>query len=72
MTLHIEYITDKKGKAKSVVIPSKEWEAFNKAFSKMKNKLDILLGIQNAMDEVRLIQSGKKRGKTSKEFLNEL
>jgi hypothetical protein len=72
MTLHIEYITDKKGRTKSVVLPRKEWEAFNAAFNKMKNKLDVLIGLKNAMHEVRLIQSGRRKGKTLKEFLDEM
>lgn len=71
MTLHIEYLTDSKGKTKSVVIPQKEWEAFNREVNKLKNKLAILLGIREAMNEVRTIREGKKKGKTLRQLLNE-
>ena len=71
MTLHIEYLTDSKGKTKSIVIPQKEWEAFQKEFIKLKNKLDVLLGIQSAMNEVKIIREGKKKAKTLSQLLNE-
>ena len=72
MTLHIEYLTDRKGKHKAVVIPNHEWKKFSSEFEKMKNKLSILLGIQTAMREVREIQGGKKKAKSLSDFLNEI
>ena len=43
-----------------------------KKYNKSKMKLRILLGVENAMKEVRLIQGKKKEGKLLKNFLDEL
>lgn len=72
MDLHLQYITNDKGKPLSVVIPQKEWEHFQREYNKIKKKLEILLGIENALNEVEMIQSGKKSGKSLTKFLNEL
>ncbi|MEI6436505.1 MAG: hypothetical protein WCP32_16885 [Bacteroidota bacterium] len=64
MDLHLQYITNEKGISQAVVIPQKEWEIFQKEYFKMKKKLEILLGIENALQEVDLIQTGKKKGKS--------
>jgi hypothetical protein len=45
---------------------------YQSEYAKIKNKLDILLGIREAMKEVHEIQSGKKKGKTLRSFLHEL
>jgi hypothetical protein len=72
MTLHLEYLTDESGKQKSVVIPQKEWNFFQTDYQKTKKKLEILLGIQNAMREVREIQSGKRKARTLKSVMQEM
>lgn len=72
MNINIEYITDKKGKHKSVVIPHKEWKNLVEEHNMLKNKLNIVLGIQDALKEVNEIRSGKKKGKILSSLLNEL
>ncbi len=72
MSLHIDYITDQKGNPKSVIISNKEWMRLCSELEKTKTKLNILLGIQDAMNEVKMIQKGKKKAKTLSDFLNEL
>lgn len=72
MNMKIEYITDTKGKQKSVIIPHKQWKNFEEDYNKMKNKLKLLTGINIALDEVNQIQNGKKKGKTLKELIDEL
>ena len=72
MDLHLQYITNDKGAPQAVVIPHKEWDLFQKEYNKLKKKLDILLGIENALKEVELIQSGKKKGKSLATFIDEL
>ena len=72
MDLHLQYITNDKGATQAVVIPHKEWDLFQKEYNKLKKKLDILLGIENALKEVDLIQSGKKKGKSLATFIDEL
>ncbi len=71
MTLHLEYITDGSGKPKSVVIPRKEWDFIQNDYMQMKNKLAVLLGLRDAMKEVREIQRGKRKAKSLSDFLNE-
>ena len=72
MTLHINYITDLKGKPKSVVIPNAEWQKFTKEYEMLKNKLSVLTGLEGALKEVKEIKAGKKKAKPFSEFLNEL
>ena len=72
MDLHLQYITNDKGATQAVVIPHKEWDLFQKEYNKLKKKLDILLGIGNALEEVDMIQSGKKKGKSLATFIDEL
>ena len=72
MNLNIQYVTDTKGFQQAVIIPKKEWIAFEDEYRKIKKKLEILLGIEKALEEVSLIQSGKKKGKSLNEFLNEI
>jgi len=70
--MHLQYLTDEKGIQQAVVIPAKEWLAFQEEFNKIKMKLQILTGIENAMKEVEQINKGKKKGKSLKSFLDEL
>ena len=72
MTLHIEYITDRSGKTRSVVIPNREWEQFRTEYERMKNKLSVLTGIRDAFKEVKEIQRGQKKAKSLSDFLNEV
>ena len=71
MTLHIEYITDAKGKQKSVIIPHKEWTAFLSDYEKTKKKLEVLNGIGQALTEVELIKKGAIKKQSLSAFLNE-
>jgi hypothetical protein len=72
MNINIEYITDNKGKYKAVVIPYKQWKSLIEEHNMLKNKLNIILGIQDALKEVNEIRSGKRKGKTLNSLLNEL
>lgn len=72
MHMKIEYITDENGRQKSVIIPHKQWKNFETDYNRMKNKIKILTGIQEALKEVKQIQNGKKRAKTLKETIDEL
>ncbi|HWB64787.1 MAG TPA: hypothetical protein VG603_14825 [Chitinophagales bacterium] len=71
MTFNIEYITDAKGKQKSVVIPQKQWDALLTDYEKLKKKVEVLGGIGSALKEVTLIKKGKLRKQTLSGFLNE-
>lgn len=72
MRIKIEYITDSKGRQKSVVIPHSQWKNFEADYNKMKNKVKVLTGLRSALEEVKQIQNGKSKVKTLKETLDEL
>ncbi len=72
MNLKIEYITDKKGRQKSVIISRKQWENYEADFNRMKNKIRVLTGLNEALDEVNEIQNGRKKGKSLKQIIDEL
>jgi len=72
MNMKIEYVTDDKGRQKSVIIPHRQWKNFEADYNRMKNKLKVLAGLQDALKEVKQIQNGKKKAKTLKEIINEL
>lgn len=66
--MQIQYITDTKGHKKNVVIPYKEWERLMKEMRKQR----VLLGLKEAVTEVKAMLAGKKKMKTIDELINEL
>lgn len=66
--MEIQYITDTKGHKKNVIIPYKEWEKLMKEMRKQR----VLLGLKEAVSEVKAMIAGKKRMKTIDELINEL
>ncbi len=66
--MQIQYITDKKGHKTNVVIPYKEWEHLMKEIQKQR----VLLGLKEAVSEVKSMIVGKKKMKTIDELFNEL
>lgn len=71
MELQLKYIIDQNGHQTAVVIPMNNWEKYQKEYEKLENKIKVLNGISDALDEVEEIKKGKKKGKTLREFLNE-
>ncbi len=69
--MNIEYITDRKGKRKSIIISERDWNKVNDNYSKKIKKLEILLDIKKSLHEVELHKKGKKKLKTLDELLNE-
>jgi hypothetical protein len=70
--MNIQYITDKKGKPKAVIIPIKEWEEMKAEHERIRNKLEVLHGMEDALQEVQEIKEGKrKKGRKLSDFLNE-
>ena len=72
MNAQLNYITDSRGNSKGIIISQKDWEKWQKKYDMLKNKLDVLLGIEQAFEEVKEIKTGKRKIKTLREFLNEL
>jgi hypothetical protein len=75
MSLHLQYITDQKGKKNAVLLPISEWDIIQKdleAYKILKDKKSFFEGLINAFNEVKLITEGKKIPNSFDDLLNEL
>ncbi len=71
--MSVQYIIDEKGKQTAVVVPIEEWKELKAEHEKLLNKLEVLVGLQDALKEVQEIKQGKRiKGRTLGEFLNEM
>ncbi len=66
--MQVQYITDKKGHKTNVVIPYKDWEHLMKEMQKQR----VLLGLKEAVSEVKTMLTGKKKMRTIYNLINEL
>ena len=71
MNLQIQYITDEKGKKQSVIIPFKQWEKFEGEYRLLVNKLEVMAGIQEGVQEVKYARKNGKKLQSLVDFLNE-
>ena len=71
MNKAIQYVTNAKGEQNAVIVPLEEWRKLQDKYRKLKNKLDVLNGLQEAVEEVNAIKRGEKQGQTLEELLNE-
>ncbi|MGE0021169.1 MAG: hypothetical protein AB7S72_15965 [Draconibacterium sp.] len=69
--MRVSYITDGYGNQSAVVIPISDWNALNERLKKIQNKLKILTGLEDAVDEVNLAREDKLELKTLRDFLDE-
>ena len=60
---NLQYITDESGKRKAVLIPLADWEKHQEEIAKLKRKIEVMAGIQDAVREVKAIQEGKVKGR---------
>ena len=74
-----QYIYDHNGLPAGVFIPIKDWEMMKKEYQNLKvwedpkpTKEEILAGIKEAVEEVKLIKARKIKAKSLKDLLNEL
>jgi len=77
--MSLQVIRGGNGKPSGVFIPINEWEMMKEKYQDLKDweesetrKTEILTGIKEAVDEVKLIKSGKLKAKSLKEILDEL
>ena len=64
----MQYLVNDRGRNTAVLVPIKEYNDLKQS----KRKLQILLGIDNALQEVADVKAGKrKEGRTLEEFLDE-
>jgi hypothetical protein len=78
--MNIQYITDYKGDTTGIFIPIQDWEYLTKryqgledvVYEKEPTKEEILEGLKEAINEVKLHKKGKIKLKSLDELLNEL
>lgn len=77
--MSLQIIHGANGKPTGVFIPISDWEIMKKEYQNLKaweepepTKTEILEGIKDAIEEVKLIKAGKLKAKSLKELLNEL
>ncbi len=71
MSSAIKYMVDENGQKTSVLVPLKTWEKINWEYSRLENKLNVLLGLKNAIAEVKNTKKSGKKLQTLKDFLRE-
>ncbi len=71
MATATRYITDEKGQKTSVIVPVKAWEKINNNYRLLQNKVKVLTGIQNGLNEVKEAKQTGKKLQTLKEFIRE-
>jgi hypothetical protein len=71
--MSVQYITNENGDQVAVVVPIEDWKKLKSEHDKLVNTLQVMSGLQDALQEVRQIREGKRsKGKTLGEFLNEV
>ncbi len=77
--MKLQIIQDSKGKATGVFIPYNEWKILKKKHKDLEvlengepTKNEILDGIREAVNEVKLVKAGKLKGRPVQELLDEL
>jgi hypothetical protein len=77
--MSLQIIQGENGKPAGVFIPMNDWEVMKKEYKNLQawedpepTKAEILAGIKEAVEEVKLIKVGKIKAKSLKELLDEL
>jgi hypothetical protein len=77
--MKLQVIQDSKGKATGVFIPYSEWKVLKKRYKELEalennepNKEEVLQGIREAVEEMKLIKAGKLKGRPVQELLDEI
>ena len=77
--MSLQIIQGGNGKPTGVFIPISDWETMKAECQNLQaweepepTKAEILAGIKEAIEEVKLIKAGKIKGKSLKELMNEL
>jgi len=71
MITNIQYIIDNNGSKLSVILPFSEWQKMKLDYQKLQNKLEVLQGIQESMNEVTEAKDVGEKLQTLTNFLNE-
>ncbi len=68
----LKYITDEAGKREEVIVPFKIWKHITEELGVLREKQQILFGLQQACREVKLQEEGRLPEQNLDDFLNEL
>ena len=75
----VQFLSDAKGNTTAVLVPIEQWREISSIYKKEvlakempPAKKELLKGIKEALQEVKQIESGKKKGTSLKQFLDEL
>jgi hypothetical protein len=66
--MHVQYVTNEKGKKTAVQIPLKQWEELQKALK----KLELFDELKQSFKEMKLHGQGKLKTPTTKQLLSQL
>lgn len=69
--LSIQFVTDRKGNKKAVLIPFEEWQELQKELAELMEYRSLKASLKAAFQQVEEIKKGKSVRKSLKEFLNE-
>lgn len=67
----LKYMVDENGDKTSVLVPFKTWERLNNDYSNLQNKIKVLTGIKEGINEVNQAKKSGKKLQTLKDYLNE-
>ena len=77
--MRLQIIEDSRGKAAGVFIPIKDWEKLKEKYKTLNEleyeeitKEDLLHELKQAVEELKLIESGKLKARPATELVNEL
>ncbi len=70
MALTVNYITDKAGKKKAVQLSLRDWQKLIQEHQQLLDYKRTKSELLEALTEIELIEKGKKKAKTLREFLN--
>lgn len=71
----VQYLSDSKGNTTAVLVPIDQWQQITKLFEQSATtpgKKQLLNGIKDALQDVKLIETGKKKATRLKALLHEL
>ena len=71
MANKLKYMVDENGDKTSVLVPFKTWERLNNDYSNLQNKIKVLTGIKEGINEVHQAKKSGKKLQTLKDHLNE-
>ena len=71
MASALKYMVDENGQKTSVLVPIKTWAKINEDFNKLQNKLNFIVGLKDALQEVKSARKTGKKLQTLKDFLRE-